>query len=120
MRFGGQRMNRVPRYGLWMLSTVVFALTLNAQTSDETKLVGKWKLNIAKSQYQTAPGPIEAMMVISDATASHFKWKVTSAQVENGRKAWREPALVFSLISHRLQINPHLLGLLVEMGPLQT
>ena len=65
------------RYGLWTLSTAIFLLTLNAQTASwEDKLVGKWKMNIAKSQFQGMPRPIESATTISQATASRFKWQV--------------------------------------------
>jgi hypothetical protein len=64
---------------LWTLSTAIFLLTLNAQTANwEDKLVGKWKLNIAKSQFQNMPRPIESAMTISQATASRFKWQVVT------------------------------------------
>jgi hypothetical protein len=71
------------RYGLWMLSAA-FLLTLNAQTENEAKLVGKWKLNTAKSQYPGMPLPSEATLVVSQATASHFKWHATFV-TEQGR-----------------------------------
>ena len=83
-------MNRFVRHGLGVLSLVAFVLSLNAQTATESKLVGRWKQNIAKSQYQVAPGPIEATMVISEATVLHFKWKSTGAYMENGRKVWHD------------------------------
>jgi hypothetical protein len=60
-----------------MLSTAIFLLTLNAQTASwEDKLVGKWKMNIAKSQFQSRPQPIESAMTISQATVSRFKWQL--------------------------------------------
>jgi hypothetical protein len=69
--------NRIVRYGLWMLCTAISLLTLNAQTASwEDKLVGKWKMNIAKSQFQSTPQPIESAMTISQATVSRFKWQV--------------------------------------------
>jgi hypothetical protein len=71
--------NRLVRYGLWTLSTSIFLLTLNAQTASwEDRLVGKWKMNIAKSQFQSMPRPIESAMTISQATASRFKLQVVS------------------------------------------
>jgi len=71
------RINRLVRYGLWTLSTAIFLLTLSAQTANwEDELVGKWKMNIAKSQFQGMPRPIESAMTISQATASRFKWQV--------------------------------------------
>jgi hypothetical protein len=81
-------MNRSKRYGLWMLSAAAFLLTLNAQTSNAVKLVGKWKLNTAKSQYQGPPPPSEGTLVVSQATASHFKWKATFGFTGNGRTRW--------------------------------
>src|SRR5208282_6626836 len=83
-------MNRFTRYGLWVLSAAIFLLTLKAQTASEAKLVGKWKLNTAKSQYRGAPRPNEATMVISQATASHFKWQVSTAFAEGGRSVWSD------------------------------
>ncbi len=77
-------MNRFMRYGLWMLSAAAFLLTLNAQTANEAKLVGKWKLNTAKSQYQGMPRPSDATLVVSQASASHFKWHATFV-TERGR-----------------------------------
>lgn len=69
--------NRLVRYGLLTLSTASFLLTLNAQTPNwEDKLVGKWKMNIAKSQFQSMPQPIESLMTISQATVSRFKWQM--------------------------------------------
>jgi hypothetical protein len=62
-----------------MLSTAILVSPLNAQpTGWQDKLVGKWKMNIAKSQFQGMPQPIESVMTISQATASRFKWKVAT------------------------------------------
>jgi hypothetical protein len=69
-------MNR--RFGLTVLSAVLFLVTLSAQAADWAILVGKWKLNTAKSQFNNVPPrPKVAVMVISEATASHFKWQAT-------------------------------------------
>jgi hypothetical protein len=62
-----------------MLSIAILVSPLNAQTSRwEDNLVGKWKMNIAKSRFQGMPQPIEAEMTISQATAARFKWKVAT------------------------------------------
>ncbi len=82
---GRSIVNRFVRYGLWVLSAVVLVLTLNAQTANEAKLVGKWKMNIAKSQFQDAPRPVEATLVISEASASHFRWHLTEAFAKGDR-----------------------------------
>ena len=89
---GGRVMNRFVRYGSRVLSVVVLVFTLNAQTTNEAKLVGKWKLNIAKSQSQGAPRPVEATLVISEASASHFKWHLTEAFAnhDRGRIVWKD------------------------------
>jgi hypothetical protein len=68
------------RFGLLLLSVTALLCTLIAQTESDLRLLGKWKLNTAKSQYQNAPfSPVKAVLVISAATLSHFKWKVTIA-----------------------------------------
>ena len=78
-------MNRFTRCGLWVLSPAVLLLMLNAQTLSEAKLVGKWKLNTAKSQFQGIPRPNAATLVISEATASHLKWQATTTFSDGGR-----------------------------------
>ena len=83
-------MNRCTPYALLALGSAMFLLTLNAQTASGANLVGKWKLNTAKSQYQGAPRPSEATMVISQAAASHFKFRVTTAYTAGGETHWTE------------------------------
>jgi hypothetical protein len=80
------------RYGLAILTMGFFLFTLNAQTANETTLVGKWKLNTDKSHYKGPHKPIyQATMVISEATASHFKWqKSWGVVVESGRVLWED------------------------------
>jgi hypothetical protein len=82
--------NRLLQYGSWTLVVAVLILKLNAQTPGASTLEGKWKLNTSKSQYQGAPRPTEASMVISVATASHFKFQLTGAFTGGGKTVWQE------------------------------
>ena len=77
LRCSDRGIQRLLRYGLSALSATFFLFPLNAQTANwEDNLVGKWKMNLAKSQFQGVPRPIESEMTISEATMSRFKWKV--------------------------------------------
>lgn len=82
--------NKFRRYRLFTLVAAVLILRLNAQTPSAATLEGKWKLNTSKSDYQGAPRPSEASMVISAANASHFKFQVTAAFTGGGKTVWQD------------------------------
>jgi hypothetical protein len=84
------RLNKFIQYLRWALIAAAFVVTLAAQTPGEDKLVGKWKLNISKSQYQGVPRPSEASLVISAASPSHFKFQVTTAFTDGGKTVWSD------------------------------
>lgn len=85
------QISRFTRYGLWALITAGFALTLNAQTVSEAKLVGKWKLNLAQSHYQGVSRPTEGTLLISEATESHFKWHCSTVFLsKKGERVWQD------------------------------
>jgi hypothetical protein len=83
-------MRGLGRCGFSLLSVATFLLTLNAQTISEWNLVGKWKLDVARStESQGLRHPTEASFDVSQATASHFKWESMAKYSIKGRGVWR-------------------------------
>lgn len=81
-------MSKFTRHALFILMAAgTFALTLTAQTSNQAKLVGKWKLDIAKSSVQRElPSLKGSTLIVSQATASSFKYRVTDEFIDGRRR----------------------------------
>jgi hypothetical protein len=85
-------MTTLTRYGFCVLGIAVLVVTLNAQSDFEAKLVGKWKLDTARSRYEGLPRPTEAKLVISAASPSRLKFQTTGRYVKGGQATWKDTA----------------------------
>jgi hypothetical protein len=80
-------MSKFIRHAFSLSVAGALLLTLSAQTTGQAKLVGKWKLDTAKSHFQNANVPPikEATLIVSQATASAFKWTLTTTYMNGSR-----------------------------------
>jgi hypothetical protein len=80
-------MSKFIRHAFFLSVAGALLLTLSAQTTGQAKLVGKWKLDTAKSHFQNANVPPikEATLIVSQATASVFKWTLTTTYMNGSR-----------------------------------